>query len=124
MPEVLRQIRSYLPEVLWHIRSYLPKPYLSCGVLNGPMQSYLVFNYTLWYCTVMYGHVRSFNGFYCCITLSSLVLYGCAKSCMVLFGCVWSIRSCHALYDFVSVPLVVLDGPVCSCVVLVSPIHS
>ena len=72
----------------------------------------------------MYSHVRSFKGLNSCITLSFLVLYGCAKLCMVLFGCVWSIRSCHVLYDFVSGPLVVLDGPVCSCVVLVSLIRS
>ena len=64
LPEVLRQIRSYLtevlqqitclPEVLQQIRSYLPEPFLSCAVLNGPtMQSYLVLHYTVWYFTVL-----------------------------------------------------------------------
>ena len=29
----------------------------------------------------------------------SFVLYGRARSCIVFFGCVWSIRSCQVLYD-------------------------
>ena len=56
LKEDLRQIRSYLPEVLWHMRSYLLEPYLSCAVLNRPMQSYLVFYYAV---MVLYCHVRS-----------------------------------------------------------------
>ena len=53
LPEVLQQIRSYLPEVSRQIRSYLPEPFLSCAVLNCPMQSYLVFHYNAWFCIFM-----------------------------------------------------------------------
>ena len=54
-------------------------------------------------------------GLYCCIMeLFSLVLYGRARSCIVFFGCVWSIRFCHVLYGIVE-NYTVLEGPVCSC---------
>ena len=119
LPEVLRQIRSYLPEDLRQIRSYLPEvfrqivpyllePFLSYTVLNGPAQSYLVFYYTVWYYTVL-------KVSYCCImVLFSLVLYGRARSCIDFPGIVWSIRSCQVLYDIVK-NYTVLEGPVCSC---------
>ena len=79
LPEDLRQIRSYLPEDLRQIRPYLPEPFLSYTVLNGLVQSYLVFRYTVWY-------YRVFKVLYCCImVLFSLVLFGCARFCKSWF---------------------------------------
>ena len=81
--------------------SILYSPEWSCTVLLG-------FCYTLWFYTV-------FKVIYCCImVLFSLVLYGRARSCIVFFGCVWSIRSCQVLYDIIE-NYTVLEGPVCSC---------
>ena len=70
------------------------------SILCSPEWSYAVLFSLSLYCMVLCGHVRSFKGLSCCITeLFSSDLYGCLKSCMVLFGSLWSIRSCQVLYD-------------------------
>ena len=69
LPEDLQQIRSYFPEDLRLIRGYLPEYlgqirtdfwdlFLSYTVVNGPVQSYLVFSYPVWYCTVLQGRFK------------------------------------------------------------------
>ena len=70
------------------------------SILCSPEWSYAVLFSLSLYCMVLCGHVRSFKRLSCCITeLFSSDLYGCLKSCMVLFGSLWSIRSCQVLYD-------------------------
>ena len=45
--------RSYLPEVLRHIRSYLLEPFLSCAILNGPIQTYILLYSIVQSCKVL-----------------------------------------------------------------------
>ena len=118
MPEVLRQIRTYLPEDLRQIRTYLPEDLrqISSYVLCSSEWSCTALFSIIWFCKVLLRIILP----YYCIVLFGMKSHGSWGSCMFLCSPVWSI---NCLLFGCQWQLVVFYGPVCSCIVQVSPIR-